>query len=57
MFAPAPIRPPAISPKEEQWQLASGPGQDGLVKRLQVWQTVLLAELLNLLEGRRYDLK
>jgi hypothetical protein len=29
----------------------------GILVRLQIWKQVFLAELLNLLERRRYDLK
>ena len=55
MSSSAPVRQPTL-PKEQQ-VLASQGGRTSLLDRLRIWKQVVLAELLNLLERRRYDLK
>ena len=56
MSSPAPVIPLAPGNGDQQPQPASQVVRKSLQERLHTWQQVLLAELLNLLEHRRYDL-
>jgi len=56
MSSPAPVPPLLPCNGDKPTQLASPVGQKSLQDRLHTWQQVVLAELLNLLERRRYDL-
>jgi hypothetical protein len=54
MSSPAPLRPQVL-PKEDE-QPRSAPSRSWQ-ESFGLWKQVFLAELLNLLERRRYDLK
>jgi len=57
MSSPAPIGPRVLSKGEQQPRPAPPDGRRSLLDNLGLWKQVFLAELLNLLEHRRYDLK
>ena len=57
MSSPASVRPPVLPKQGEQPDPVPQGGRKQLLDRLQTWKQVFLAELLNLLERRRYDLK